>query len=42
MPLHIATAAVHGMDYLITWKLQAHCERGHSPIRRSGVPRERL
>ncbi len=23
--LHVAVAAAHGMDYLLTWKLSAHC-----------------
>lgn len=28
--LHIATAAVHGMDYLLTWKLYTYRKRRHT------------
>jgi hypothetical protein len=27
MRLHVATAAVHGMDYLLTWNCPAHRQR---------------
>lgn len=28
--LHVATATINGMDYLLTWNLLAHCERNAS------------
>jgi hypothetical protein len=39
--LHIALAAVHGMDYLLTWNCK-HCQRRNAEICRSHLPYSRL
>jgi hypothetical protein len=40
--LHIAIAAVHGMDYLLTWELYPHRQRGLAGPNRVGLSRQRL
>jgi hypothetical protein len=40
--LHIAVAAAHGVDYLLTLELQTHCERGNEASHRRRVQGGRL
>ena len=37
--VHIAVAAVHEIDYLLTWNLSAHCECSRSWEDRGDLPR---